>query len=453
MLMMTGVSTNNCTRTRQTTRLCLMLMLVVGLVLLPTTTLALSSPLFQPPSPEHTRPSSVLRRLKDVAATPEGGGELGLRSKPKFIGYGEQSRKYRRTVYTHEDWRKHRSEDRFIRNLANACTSGIYKNIFRYVMSVTSIAAALVAWNRQTWWFGATTLPQLSLPMAPFSLAMPSLGLLLVFRTNTAYARWDEARKNWGMNINHTRDLVRQACAFYDSSGSSSTATPQQRHKDLNNIALAVWAFARSMKRHLSPDYVEEEEAFAKELHKRLPTAQAKAILAAKHRPNRALQDLSSAIEALPIHFLRKDKLHASVTKFEDNLGSSERLLSSPVPLFYTRHTTRFLANWVLLLPFALYPAFGGHIAMIPATAILSTCLFGIDELATQLEEPFTILPMQIFCDKIYEACTEIVTFQPVPRTEDAPKLTTTQGLARSVRSSEFELDDRHHIPDVSAVP
>mmetsp|Transcript_428 Transcript_428/g.963 ORF Transcript_428/g.963 Transcript_428/m.963 type:complete len:84 (-) Transcript_428:3-254(-) len=77
--MMTGVSTDNCTRTRQTTRLCLMLMLVVGLVLLPTTTLALSSPLFQPPSPEHTRPSSVLRRLKDVAATPEGGGELGLR--------------------------------------------------------------------------------------------------------------------------------------------------------------------------------------------------------------------------------------------------------------------------------------------------------------------------------------------------------------------------------------
>ena len=26
-----------------------------------------------------------------------------------------------------------------------------------------------------------------------------------VFRTNTSYQRWDEARKNWGMNINHTR--------------------------------------------------------------------------------------------------------------------------------------------------------------------------------------------------------------------------------------------------------
>jgi len=31
------------------------------------------------------------------------------------------------------------------------------------------------------------------------------LSLLQVFRTNTSYRRWDEARKNWGMNINHTR--------------------------------------------------------------------------------------------------------------------------------------------------------------------------------------------------------------------------------------------------------
>ena len=43
----------------------------------------------------------------------------------------------------------------------------------------------------------------------------------------------------------------------------------------------------------------------------------------------------------------------------------------------------------------------------------LSLFLFGIEELATQLEEPFTILPMQGFCDKIYNWCTEIVSFAP----------------------------------------
>jgi hypothetical protein len=121
------------------------------------------------------------------------------------------------------------------------------------------------------------------------------------------------------------------------------------------------------------------------------------------------------AIENLPMHFMRKNEMHRAVTIFEDNLGSSERLLTSPVPLFYSRHTSRFLAFWLLLLPFALYDPFStswNHIGMIPATAVISVFLFGIEELATQMEEPFTILPMQAFCDKIYNWCNEIVSFQ-----------------------------------------
>eukprot|EP00985_Skeletonema_marinoi_P013872 scaffold6963_cov98-Skeletonema_marinoi.AAC.2 len=48
---------------------------------------------------------------------------------------------------------------------------------------------------------------------------------------------------------------------------------------------------------------------------------------------------------------------------------------------------------------------------MIPASLLISVFLFGIEELATQLEEPFTILPMQGFCDKIGANCDEIVSW------------------------------------------
>ena len=107
--------------------------------------------------------------------------------------------------------------------------------------------------------------------------------------------------------------------------------------------------------------------------------------------------------------------MHRIITILEDNLGSSERLLTSPVPLFYSRHTSRFLAFWLLLIPLALYEPFSGswnHIDMIPATAVISVFLFGIEESATQMEEPFTILPMQDFCDKIYIWCTEIASWE-----------------------------------------
>ena len=211
------------------------------------------------------------------------------------------------------------------------------------------------------------------------------------------------------MNINHTRDLVRLGNSFYDTRGVSD----EKREADLKNLALCTWAFVRSMKRHLSPED-QDESAFRVELYSKLPKAQAEAIIDAAHRPNRALQDLSLAIENLPMHFMRKNEIQKAVTIFEDNLGSSERLLTSPVPLFYSRHTARFLSFWLLLLPLALYEPFGNswnHVGLIPATALISVFLFGIEELATQLEEPFTILPMQTFCDKIYNWCTEIVSW------------------------------------------
>ena len=211
------------------------------------------------------------------------------------------------------------------------------------------------------------------------------------------------------MNINHTRDLVRMANTYYDSTGVS----PEERQRDLDDVALCTWAFVRAMKRHLSPEE-EDEQAFKVELYEKLPSEQAKKIIKAAHRPNRALQDLSYAIDNLPMHFMRKNEIHTAVTIFEDDLGSSERLLTSPVPVFYSRHTARFVAVWLLLLPFALYDPFKvtwNHIGMIPTTAVLSVFLFGIEELATQLEEPFTILPMQAFCDKIYNWCMEIMSW------------------------------------------
>lgn len=212
------------------------------------------------------------------------------------------------------------------------------------------------------------------------------------------------------MNINHTRDLVRLGSAMYESRGVSE----ERRKDDLQTLALCTWAFVRAMKRHLSPAD-EDEEDFRNELFEKLPGQQARAIIDAAHRPNRALQDLSTAIENLNMHFLRKHRVHAAATIFEDNLGSSERLLTSPVPIFYSRHTARFLTVWLLLLPFALYDSFSfswNHVTMIPATAIISVFLFGLEELATQLEEPFTILPMQAFCDKIYNWCMEIVSWE-----------------------------------------
>lgn len=344
--------------------------------------------------------------------------------------YGEGSRKYRRTVYTHEEWVKHRSSDRFLRNLGSIFNSGVYKSLSKEVLATTAIASFIVFWNALTGGYTdldgvshdaiISALPMLTLPLTPFTLLSPSLGLLLVFRTNSSYGRWDEARKFWGLNINHTRDLNRMATAWYGHDG--IPVDPAKRAEDLRQVSLYTWAFVRSMKRHLSPP-ADDEDDFVAELNARLAPDQAQAIIDAAHRPNRALYDLSVAIDKLPMHFMRKNEINKNLSIFEDTLGGSERLLSSPVPLFYTRHTARFLSTWLLLLPFALYEPFKGswnHVAEIPAVALVSVFLFGIDELSIQLEEPFTILPMQGFCDKIGMWCDEITSWRGQGLDDDA---------------------------------
>lgn len=47
-------------------------------------------------------------------------------------------------------------------------------------------------------------------PILPLNLTSFALSLLLVFRTNASYARWDNARKVWGGMLNRTRDITRQ---------------------------------------------------------------------------------------------------------------------------------------------------------------------------------------------------------------------------------------------------
>lgn len=106
--------------------------------------------------------------------------------------YGENSRKYRRTVYTHEHWVKHRSSDRFINRIKNLTNSGIYKNVGNEVFATTYVATFVWTWNllvggyedfsgvmhdpliHSNW-----AITSIGLPLTIFTTLSPSLGLLL----------------------------------------------------------------------------------------------------------------------------------------------------------------------------------------------------------------------------------------------------------------------------------
>ena len=283
-----------------------------------------------------------------------------------------------------------------------------------------------------------------------------------VFRTNSCYKRYEEALINWTKTKNQSRNIIRMA-----KSMRSNHSNSQQQRNELVHLVSCLWVYARTMKRQLS--HADDDEiAYRNDIDNcyDLPAMYRKQlILQVQHRPNYALQYLSDAIEDLSyLPNLSKNEIHTAVTTFEQCLGSNERLLSSPVPLFYTRWTARFLFLWLAFCPFALYsdvinatallssisttsllsmvPKLMRSFTLIPIMYVISMFMFGIDEIAMQCEEPFSILPQQEYCNEIYNNCIEIANYDYHDNdTVVAPTTTTTIDEIFESRNSVVDMD------------
>jgi hypothetical protein len=149
-------------------------------------------------SPRHAKGHPTLARREP------GGSHLldenGKRQQagPLFIAgkdgsYGEDSRRFRRTFYTHDDWPRHRSPNRLLRNFVTITSSGIFRQMLREVGLVVAVSTSVIVWNcalvvgfddlvghHHAPLFGTSAgFPLLELPLDPFTLSSPALGLLL----------------------------------------------------------------------------------------------------------------------------------------------------------------------------------------------------------------------------------------------------------------------------------
>ena len=64
------------------------------------------------------------------------------------------------------------------------------------------------------------------------------------------------------------------------------------------------------------------------------------------------------------------DSLRAYCAEMVHAASASQRLFETPIPVSYTRHTSRSLMLWLLSLPFALWTIMGT--SMVPACLVIS---------------------------------------------------------------------------------
>ncbi len=234
------------------------------------------------------------------------------------------------------------------------------------------------------------------------------LGLLLVFRTNSANDRFWEGRKLWGGIVNNIRNLTWQMWT------NISTNTPEQKQEKINCIyLLPVFAISaknrlrsqgvtEDMKHLLTPEYYQELKNNGQYCHLPLQVA---GYIGEYLREQYDRQVITS-------HQL--GHLQSYVTNLIDMLGGCERILKTPIPNSYSIHLKQLLLIYCLVLPFQ----YVGEINWwtIPFVAVVSYIVYGIEAIALEIENPFgndcNDLPLDQICLDIEDNINNFIAYQ-----------------------------------------
>ncbi|MEN2416123.1 bestrophin family protein [Flavobacterium mesophilum] len=219
------------------------------------------------------------------------------------------------------------------------------------------------------------------------------ISLLLVFRTNTAYDRWWEARKLWGALVNNSRNFAIKLSAILKDENDRKffrkfiPAYASILHKHLNNSETAQQLF----------DDVELEL----DLH--------------KHKPNQVKQMMYHKISALyDSKKITGDHLiilNAELVAFTDICGACERIKNTPIPYSYSAFIKKFIFIYIMTLPFGYSLSLGYYTA--PVVVFVFYVLASLELIAEEIEDPFgddeNDLPIKKISENIKRHVEELI--------------------------------------------
>lgn len=224
------------------------------------------------------------------------------------------------------------------------------------------------------------------------------ISMLLVFRTNTAYDRWWEGRKQWGGLMNSSRNLSLKI------SGLIGKEHPQELEFFRIMIPNYAFAFKNHLRgRFIANDFTELPEFKQSDLH--LDDHIPNQIAAALFRKSVELQ--RSGI-ILPEHVLL---LNTELESFTNICGACERIKNTPIPLSYSSFIKKFISMYCITLPIGY--VFSLHFLVIPFVMFVFYVLASLEVIAEEIEDPFGVdandLPIDRICQGIQTSANALL--------------------------------------------
>jgi putative membrane protein len=208
------------------------------------------------------------------------------------------------------------------------------------------------------------------------------LGMLLVFRTNTSYDRWWEARKLWGQLLNDSRNLSLKvaACVRADA-------------RDKHELGQRLVEFGWALERHLRAGSIRLRDSKTTTGVAQSPQATVENTTASSpvHQPMEAARSVYEHLERWRrtgqldgFEFWILDQHAASLMNI---CGACERIQKTPISFSHLWFIRQSIALYLITLPWGLVEHF--QYWAIPFTMLLSYFLVGVELIAEAVEEPF----------------------------------------------------------------
>ncbi len=236
-------------------------------------------------------------------------------------------------------------------------------------------------------WWGQ----EFSIPLQDSIVPGIVLGLLLVFRTNTAYERFWEGRKAWGSLVNTIRNLSRVIWVSVAENNSTDRA------EKIAVLRLLV-AFAICTKQHL------RSEALGLDVEKLMPFQDYQKLKTINNPPLEIAIWVSGYLQRQyskkTINPYQLPSMFKLVDTMVDTMGSCERILKTPIPLAYAIHLRQLIFLYCFITPFQLVHTL--HLVTPFVVAVIAFTVFGIEEIGVEIENPFghdaNDLPLDHIC-------------------------------------------------------
>ncbi len=218
------------------------------------------------------------------------------------------------------------------------------------------------------------------------------LGWLLVFRINTAYARWWEARTLWGTLVNASRNLAIKLECFANL-----------KPEDIEFLQSRIARFPKVLAEHLrhTPTHVNSprEDGGSSNWD---------------HRPaelaHQIYQWITREKDAGQIDGDELRVIDAELAKLLEVCGACERIARTPIVRSFRTFARQCIVLFLFTLPWGIVGEFGWW--TIPMTTISAYFMLGLEIVAEHVEDPFgedeDDLDLEGLCQTIERSTKEI---------------------------------------------